>query len=167
MTNRLPTNSPLKGVFQLAYVTRDFERAVKMFADDYGMTEFGRLSNLEMTVPSGEKMKIEVGLAWIDDIQIEIIEPRGGHDGLYRDALDGRDSVVVPHHLGMLLDTREAIDEERARAARAGQQVVLDGEIAGMSAFMYVDARPLLGQYLEYLYFSPERLAFHRSMPRF
>ncbi|ODU04529.1 MAG: hypothetical protein ABS81_09680 [Pseudonocardia sp. SCN 72-86] len=154
-------------MFQMAYVTSDFDRALAVFAEDYGMTEFGRMSDLTLTDESGDTMSIEVGLAWAGDVQIELIEPRGGRDDLYRDALTGGSSDIVFHHIGILLPTREAVEEQRAESIRRGRPIVLSGNVEGASAFVYADARATLGHHLEYLWFTPERLAFHRSMPRF
>ena len=167
MTGRGPGHRPLAGLFQIAYVTTDLDRALAVFGEDYGMTEFARMSALELRHGSGETLTIEVGLAWIDDVQIEIVEPRGGRDGIYRDALENSSSDVVMHHLGIRLPTREAVEQQRAQSLRHGQEIALSGEIEGVSAFFYADARATAGHYLEYLYLSPERLAFHRAMPRF
>ncbi len=167
MDEAAPAVAPLKGLFQMAYVTRDFDRGLEVFAEHYGIPEFGRLGTLQLGDESSGTMTIEVGLAWVGDLQFELIQPLGGHDDLYRAYLSADPARVVFHHVGILVPSHEALEAMRTESIRRGRQIVLSGGLESASDFFYADARPTLGHYLEYLHFTPERLAFHKSMPRY
>ncbi len=143
----------LPGHFQNGYVTRDLERAVAMFAREYGVHDFVYDdAEVVVTTPGGEgTARFRVALAWAGDRQVELIQPESGPVGLYLDALPADDSLRF-HHMGMRCDSLEPI---RAEAARRGWPIAMAGSVPGID-FMYIDAAAQLGHHLEYMCATPE-----------
>ncbi len=159
-------HTDLRDVFQIAYVTTDLDQALAVLGERVGMTRFGRMGEIALDTPSGGTLSAEVALAWAGETQIEVIEPCGGDDALYRDPLPTDGSFAMRfHHLGALVSSLDELARRRENLQRSGMRIALSGEHAGSSAFFYADARTTLGHYLEYLYFTPERLAYHRAAP--
>jgi Glyoxalase/Bleomycin resistance protein/Dioxygenase superfamily len=152
-------------LFQLAFVTDDIERGQDLLAARFGVDDFGTLGEMTLINTQDEPLTFEARIAWLHDLELELIEPRGGFDALYRDGLPADGSSLALHHVGYLLDTHEAVSAMQAQVDSHGMPVPLSGRRGTESAFFYADARPLVGHFLEYLYLSPERLDVHRHLP--
>ncbi|MFT3700051.1 MAG: VOC family protein [Kofleriaceae bacterium] len=133
--------------FQNAYVTRNLDAAIAMLKERYGLTEFARFEP-EIPTKAGGLLKLRVATTWLDNYQIELIEPVGGAVDFYRDYLPAEDGAIRFHHIASRVD-----DFEQVRATL--DHVVAEGEMPGVR-FAYVDARDTVGHYLEYVWCSPE-----------
>ena len=153
-----PVNALAKQ-FQLAYVTRDLEHATAMLAEEYGVQGFvvSRFE-LALTTPPGTA-SVKVGIAWVDDQQIELIQPIGGNVQIYLSALPEERSGIAFHHIAMWV-AGDIEDWERCRSAISNQKIALEGGREGMR-FAYVDERANLGHYLEYVWMSERFLQQH------
>lgn len=149
-------------LFQIAYVTGDMDRGAAVLAAQFGLPDVSRME-MTVTTDDGEQSLLNIGLAWLGDLQLEIIEPRGGSDAIFRDALPVDGPVLALHHLGYLVPSFDEMPKVRAEVIGKGLPLPFSGHRGEESAFFYADARRSLGHYLEYLYLSPQRLAFHRS----
>jgi len=156
---------PFQGFFQLAYVTTDLDRALGVFADQFDVGEFADLGERALALDDGGETRIRVALSFVGSLQVEIIEPRGGRDDIYRRALPAEGFGLVWHHVGFIVPSLQALADARGELTRGGHEVVLSGGTPTTSVFFYADARATLGHYLEYLYLSPERQEFHRQLP--
>ena len=153
--------------FQLAYVTSDLDRAVEAYGELLGATEFLRFeSRKPWVMADGEhELEMAVALAWLGDLTIELIQPLGGHDAIYREVLGGESVGLRFHHVGYrlsgtlerALELRDAQPEGRVRMSKQEGEDTL---------IFYVDTRPELGHYVEYLWWSPEAATFLDSLPR-
>ena len=137
------------GHYQNAYVTRDVAKAAAAFkarADVRMESHFD--GSLPVVGATGETglMACRIAFLWVGDLQYELIEPVSGAVAIYRDALPPGDGLVF-HHVGMRVPDWAAFE---ARVARQKLPVAHRGE-AGPLRFLYLDARPLLGHYLEYV----------------
>ncbi len=148
----------LSGFFQNAYVTRDLDKAIETFKAVHGVPEFItlELDNIPVKTVYGEgPVKLRVALGWIDNLQIELIEPVSGLCRHYTDYLpDDADSSRF-HHVCMRVSDME---RTRAEVAAQGGVIVYEGEVPGC-AYIYVDARATIGHYVEYLWMSEEMWA--------
>lgn len=144
--------------YQNAYVTRDVDKAVagfKQYADVRALMEME--VPVQVWTPQGEGKGVQkLAFVWVGDLNYELIEPKEGDVlALYRDALPADDSLTF-HHVC------HRVDDFAALTARVAQQpfpVVLKGGAPGLLEFLYVDTRPWLGHYTEYVWASPERWA--------
>ncbi len=140
--------------FQNAYVTRNLEQTIAEFQ---ACSNIRKIIQTEVTVdvwtPKGEgSLSNKLALMWVDDLQYEIIQPIAGDVELYVDALrdDGRPQF---HHICMRVNDW---DEFRQRVDKQPFPVVLEGGSDALK-FIYLDARALLGHYLEYTWMTEER----------
>jgi hypothetical protein len=140
--------------FQNAYVTRDVDKWVETFRQrgkvDRVMTYEG---TTEVTTPNGAGVQTnKLAFVWVGDLQYELIQPISGDVQLYSDALPAGDGLQF-HHICMRVPEWEAF---RKRVDEQPYPVVLEGGNEALR-FLYLDARPFLGHFLEYTWMSDER----------
>ncbi len=142
--------------YQNAYVTRNVDKAV---ADFKQYADLRALMEIEVPVkvwtPKGEGVGVQkLAFAWVDDLNYELIEPKDGDVlAIYRDALPADDRLVF-HHVCHVVDDFDALMK---RVETQPFPVVLKGGTPGLLEFVYVDTRPWLGHYTEYVWMAPER----------
>jgi Glyoxalase/Bleomycin resistance protein/Dioxygenase superfamily len=142
--------------FQNAYVTRNIQRAIEDFKSKANVrTLLTYEGTTDVVTPTGPgTVSSKLAFIWVDDLQYEFIEPVGGTVSLYRDALPGDDSLLF-HHICMRVDDW---DDFRARVRTQPLEVAIEGGNDALR-YLYLDARPILGHYLEYVWMTPERWA--------
>ena len=140
--------------FQNAYVTRNIQRAIDDFKAKANVRKFLTYEGVtDVVTPSGPgTVHSKLAFIWVDDLQYEFIEPVGGTVSLYRDALPQDDSLSF-HHICMRVDNW---DDFRARVRKQPLEVAIEGGNEALR-YLYLDARHLLGHYLEYVWATPER----------
>jgi hypothetical protein len=162
-------DAPYDGLYQVAYVTNDFQRALKQFGDTHRIAEFMQLPKMTYATGPGRAAVCNIALAYAGAIEIEVIEPLEGDVQLYRDYLpkDGK-FAVRHHHLSQLFDSREALERQIEAHKAKGRAVPIEGSAAGgATQYFYADYRAELGHYMEGIYYAPEARAFLASIPRF
>lgn len=140
--------------YQNAYVTRDIDAAIAGFVARTGATDVMRFDGeVDVWTPHGEgRARNRLAFIWIDNLQYEFIEPVSGLVDIYRDALPEGDALTF-HHVCMRVDDWDVF---RAKVRREGWPVVLEGGGEALR-YLYLDARDLVGHYLEYVWMTPER----------
>ncbi len=143
----------LQGQFQNAYVTRSLERAIATLRDRFGAVDIKQFeASIEVKTPHGTgPAAMKTALAWVGEIQYELIEPVSGFVDIYRDALRADDGLQF-HHICMRPDDLQQV---RAEIERQGMPIVFEG-ISSATKFFYADARATLGHYLEYVWMHPD-----------
>ena len=96
----------------------------------------------------------KLAFIWIDGLQYELIQPVSGLVDIYSDALPDDDGLKF-HHICTRVDDWA---DFRARVDQQDLPVVLEGG-GDLLKFLYLDARKLVGHYLEYVWMTPERWA--------
>jgi len=146
----------LRGHYQNAYITHDFDKAVALVEQRYGKLEWIVFEpDMLLKTPHGEKeSSVKAGLGWVGGLQLEIIQPTKGWREHYDHVLPADCSDIVPrfHHIAV---RRDDLDAMRAEIAELGLPLAFEGEVPGL-VFIYLDARESLGHYLEYVWASPE-----------
>jgi hypothetical protein len=156
---------PYFDIFQTAYVTRDINAAIRIFADVYGGTDFKVFeSTLNLSFPD-VKTILKVGLFWAGDHEIELIQPIEDQTGVFAPALPQAPANLALHHYCMRVPG-ELGDWDAFRAKIPQERVVIAGSREGMR-FIYTDERPTLGHFLEYFWANDEFLCAnpHRIPP--
>ena len=153
--------------FQHGYVTNDIEQAKAVFAQKCGIKSFFELEHsLPLAVPGGvEQAEIKVALAFVGDLQVELIEPLGAPgDALWREPLPSSDFAVALHHFGFMIPgPRSAWSEFRETIGNRDYPIVIEGDF-DPAKFVYVDLRDSLGHYCEYLWMQDD---LHAHVPRY
>jgi hypothetical protein len=166
----LPPPNLFNGAFQLAYVTTDLEQAIATYRERYGVERFATVpSSLEVSTPDGVRSaRLLMAFGYINEIQIELIQPIEGTLTLYADALpDGPAFALRFHHVGCRLPDRTQWDAFRAGLDPGRHRIALESMQAGQqSHFLYLDERARLGHYLEYMWLDAASSAFFDSIPR-
>lgn len=140
--------------FQNAYVTRDVDKWVEAFRS---RAKVRKVIVYEGSTPvstsAGPGIQTQrLAFIWVGDLQYELIQPISGAVDLYRDALPADDGLKF-HHICMRVADW---DEFRPRVDPQPYPVVLEGGNEALR-FLYLDARPFLGHYLEYVWMTEER----------
>jgi Glyoxalase/Bleomycin resistance protein/Dioxygenase superfamily len=158
------------GFFQTAYVTSDLDRAMSEIGALYGVTRFQVNRKVEIETLAGTA-RAHFALVFIGGQQLEIIEPAGGADGAYRDALPPNGYASRLHHFGQLVT--EAAEWEAVRAAVVASELPVP--VAGtfchegvpLMHYLYADTRPHLGHCLEYMYRTVAGRDIFAQVPRY
>lgn len=134
--------------FQVSYVTRSIEDGTRYLADVLGARRLTRFEDLHGA--DGEPTAI-LNLSHFDlgGTELELIEARDPWPGsIYLDVTWGPDQVVLLHHLGFLLPSRDAWAETVRDADDEGIEIAWQMELADV-AVAYLDTRARLGHYIE------------------
>lgn len=161
-----PSLSPFAGFLQIAYVCTDLTQAIAHFSQKEKVSKWVELRELPIEVQPGKQAILNVGLAFVGATQIELIQPVGGHDAIYRDALPAQGFALRFHHLAQLIESEEAFERQRSELAAQGTAIPVDGQSPGMARYFYTDRRATLGHYMEHIWYSPTGLAHMAQMPR-
>ena len=145
---------------QVAYVTNDMDRALKVFADRYGVGRFYPLLTGDEPIPA-DGVRMKVGLATVNGTEVELIQPLGEGPNLYADALprDGRFALAL-HHLCIRIEgPLENWERHRASIDERLHPAAFEGVYGEYLRVLYTDERDSLGHYLEHLWMAPGVLA--------
>ncbi len=145
----------LSALFQTAYVTNDLERAAEVVGNNYGIPDFYMSDIYEVPHVDGGAARIRVALAWVGSTQLELIQPMGGRDEVYRDFLPKEDFGVRHHHFCGRIATREDFAAAQEEFAASGQRILYRMMSERLCAF-YADTLSILGHYLEYVWLSDD-----------
>ena len=151
-------------VFQTAYVTADIDAAVAIAAKRFGAPEMQ--VNRGVPIETGRGIAhCHFALAFIGDVQLELIQPAGGEDAVYRDLAPP--TGLRLHHIGVLLASDAEWDAVVAEAERENIAMPVSGDFAGLMRYLYLDRRAELGHYLEYMQASAAGANLFDQVPRF
>jgi Glyoxalase/Bleomycin resistance protein/Dioxygenase superfamily len=142
--------------YQNAYITRNIDKAVADFKSKAHVRAHMQYEgSTEVTTPAGRGTQTnKLAFLWVEDLQYEFIQPGPGIVEIYRAELPADDSLKF-HHICMRVDDW---GDFRARVDKQPLPVVLEGGNEQLR-FLYLDARQLLGHYLEYTWMNAQRWA--------
>jgi hypothetical protein len=148
--------------FQIAYVVADIDEGVAIAARRFALptTQVTRGSEIET---GGGIAVCHFALAFAGGVQIEIIQPAGGEDRVYRQMVAGRGLTL--HHLGMLLDGDADWDAVIAENRRDGTAMPVHGDFAGLMRYVYFDRRAELGHFVEVMQASAAGATLFDAVP--
>jgi glyoxalase/bleomycin resistance protein/dioxygenase superfamily protein len=156
----------IRGHMQNAYVTHNLDKAMEIVADKFGIEKFDRFDpDMVVNTPDGpQPMVNRVASYWAGGLNIEVIEPVSGYIDHYLSMLPADKSDAVPrfHHISLRRDDEA---EMRREIAELGLPLAFEGPLSIKDAipslvFVYLDARPYLGHYVEFTWKSPEAWKF-------
>ena len=163
MTNAYSGNGIyLSRFFQVAYVTRDLDRAVHAFQEQYGIRSFYFQRGNQID----EHTRTDFALAWVGDVMLELIQPSGNGNSFYEAMLGPDPFGTRLHHFGHLVPNRAEWDRINEHFTREEAAIPLQGSVADFLSYLYVDQRAQTGHFLEYILCEPAGQAFFDSVPR-
>jgi Glyoxalase/Bleomycin resistance protein/Dioxygenase superfamily len=151
---------------QVSYATTDLDHACRTLGMTYGIPRFSVSRGARVESPAGT-ITIDVAQAFVGDRHIEIIEPAGGPDGLYRDVLPSSGFAVRHHHFGHVANRADEWARIQAFIEKREWQIVLAGNYCDMMHYAYVDTRAELGHYLEFMFQTEQGRDLFKDVPRF
>jgi hypothetical protein len=134
-----------------AYVTHELERGKQRLTEMFGAGDFELGHDFPIGVPGGIA-RISYAVADCNGTTIEAIQPLGGEDGVYRRALAADPDDIVFHHFASRIDNEADWQQLTDSIERNRLDVPVRGNADGID-YLYIDVRPWLGHYLEYIYF--------------
>jgi hypothetical protein len=160
-------NVPLfSGFYQIGYVTRDLDAGMRRLGAIHGIERF-RIKRDVRGLPGMPEMLMHQAHVYIGTVQLELIQPAGGDDGLYRDFCAADSSAIRHHHFGMWIDDAGEYGGLRAALAEQNIPVVFDAVIPNVGGAIYADTRATLGHYLEYVHLVPEvKRSYYADVPQ-
>lgn len=162
-----PQLSPFAGLLQIAYVTNDIDQAIAVFAERHKVPNWAVMRDHDINTRPGQNATMQIALAFVGPLQLELLQPSGGDDAIYREALPASGFALHHHHFAQLIDSEAAFEQQRRdMLAQGAGPLRMDGEAAGMARYFYVDQRATLGHYTEHIWYSPEGLAAMQHVPR-
>lgn len=159
----------LPPIAQLAHVTTSLERAMEDMGRSLGIREWLQMRDSTVSIGPGRRAHIHVALAYKGDLMLEIIQPLGGDDAVYRAPLSGGGYMIRQHHVARIFETDAQFDGEMARLRAAGVGFPVDPvpeEMSGRARMNYADLRAELGYYVENLLFSADGGEWLKTIPR-
>lgn len=159
--------APFKDILQVAYVTPNLEAAIAAWSTGFGISQYMRLPDLAVDVGVSAPAILSIALAWVGTVQLELIEPRGGQDGIFRDWLSGSNAVMRFHHIARLIADEREFERFEAEVARVGAKVAVRGRNGDQTRYLYTDHVAELGHYVEHIWYGDEvRQAVFAHIPR-
>lgn len=149
-------------IFQVAYVVADIDEAV--LRGRFGIPRFQINRDVPVETMRG-LAHCHFALAFLREIQIELIQPAGGADDVYRDAL--RPGAFALHHLGCLIRDEAAWHTRLAALEGSGLDMPVRGAFGDSMHYVYADTRAELGHYLEYMYQTEAGDGVFADVPRY
>lgn len=139
-------------VFQIGFVSSSrsdgMEALDRLFVVDDWIT-FEPEMDVEIPEP-GKKMRVAAAFGRLGRVVVEVVEPLGGEVDVFGDPT-GSGGPVTLHHLGIKVDDLDLAVEA---ATSTGCEVVSGGRFEDQIQFAFIDARPVVGHYLELVEFS-------------
>lgn len=162
--------NPMATTFcQTAYVTTDLERAMPQVGAAHGIRDWFSSSGFEFQMGKGRSGHIDLALAYVGDMQIEVIQPLDGDLDFYRCMFSGDDFQIKFHHLCKSYETRAEFDAKVAELNLAGIDLPVErtqDTCNDRGVVCYADFRQQMGHFMEYVWFGAAGRAWMNSIPR-
>jgi catechol 2,3-dioxygenase-like lactoylglutathione lyase family enzyme len=152
--------------FQTAYVTRDMDVALRVFADQFGVHRFQRTDSLVVDLDNGASAQFHLALAYVGSLQLEVIQPLARDVGIFEQGLPAQGNVMAMHHICYDIDSEQELDSLLEQHRSGGREIMFEGRRAGRSRFAFVDTRAQLGYLVEYVCATPEGKKAREAIPR-
>jgi hypothetical protein len=153
---------------QVAYVVPELDAAMKAWNAQLGVGPFAVVRGLQPLTgsryrgaPSGDVI-LDMGFAYIEDVQLELIEQRNQTPSVYREAIErGLHSL---HHYGFWV---EDFDTAYAHAVAHGFEAVVEAGSRGPGRMSYVESRLIPGLICELIEWTEGTRPYFDGVRRF
>lgn len=154
------------GFFQVCYVTSDLAAGMRQLETLHGIDRF-RVRRDVASLPGMPTMRLHQAHVYLGDVQIELIQPAGGCDAIYRDCCVA-DGTLRHHHNGIWIDAPSKYASLPERCATLGVPIAMEIALPGIGGAIYADFRRVLGHYLEYVHLEPQvKAGYYADVPRY
>lgn len=154
------------GFFQVCYVTLDIDAGMRHLRALHGIDRF-RVRRDVHGLPGMPSMTLHQAHVFLGEVQLELIQPAGGCDAIYRDGCVA-DSTLRLHHFGHWVDDPAEYASLPGRCAAFGIGIAMTIAVPEIGGAIYADFRHTLGHYVEYVHLAPPaRAAYYADVPRY
>ena len=152
-------------IFQVAYAVANIDEAAQAGGLRFGIRQFQINRDVPIETTRG-LARCHFAMAFLGDTQIELIQPAGGADDVYRDVLRPGGAFTL-HHLGCLVRDEAAWRARLAALEASGLGMPVRGAFGDLMHYVYADTRLELGHYLEYMYQTEAGAGLFANVPRY
>jgi len=153
--------------FQICYVTADLSAGMKQLAAMHGVERF-RIKRDVKSLPGMPAMQLNEAHVYVGLVQIELIQPAGGDDALYRDVCAGDGQSLRFHHYAVWVDDPSQFEGLLPALKEQNVPVAFASMIPNVGGVIYADLRSALGHYVEYVHLIPEvKRTYYADVPRY
>ena len=153
-----------KAMFQIAYVTSDLPAALAHYQELY---DIGPFMTFDSASTNSAGPPLLVGLAWIGDIMIELMQSTGHEPNLYDMNFSAGRPPIQHHHVGHLLACDEEWDALHAELQARALPIVFEQTIPGFMKLLYADFRATDGHFREYVHLADAGRQMFEAIPRY
>lgn len=152
--------------FQLGFVCADIAAGAETLKRMYGVPEFWM--GPRGTVHSADgPMEVDGAVAFVGNVQIELLAPAGRADAVYRDFVPPEPGGVRLHHCCHLIDSQQRWEQLLTSVAASGLATPIRGQYLDLAHYLYIDTRATLGHYTEFLYQTEAGRDLFKDVPRY
>jgi hypothetical protein len=150
--------SLFEGFYQLGFVARDLDAAIRHLGERYGVTRWRRKES---------SASMASAHAWCGAVMLELIAVGPGAPAIYDDYIP-RDAVAARlHHHGYRVEDAARWADINRRMDASGlatdmRGAVMDGDLN----YLYADTRADLGIYSEFVFLTGSALGLYDDVPR-
>ena len=130
----------LSGLYQIAYVAADLGAGTRQLAAIYGIDRF-RVKHDVLSAPGMPDMVVHQAHVFIGSVQIELIQPAGGDDVLYRDFCAADPAAIRHHHFGKWVDDPMEYRRLPGALAQHDNPITFEMSVPGVGGAIYADTR--------------------------
>lgn len=138
--------------YHAAYVTSDLECGKRKLTAMYGIEEFVGIPEVSIKIFGGGEARIAFAAGKANGVRLEVIQPLGGKDHVYRQALPKDPTDIALHHFASYIHSEDEWATMMDAVHHQGLEVVILGGEEYGTKYIYLDTRPQLGHMLEYVW---------------
>lgn len=151
----------LPNLFQLGYATQDMDGAKRALESHFG----ARVWQYSPVLEAAPGVFLADAKTWVGDIMIQVQEitrtPDASREPLFWDMPAPEPGQLLRlHHVAHMVYEDADWEHVLAEAERNNFPIVFQGQFEDILKYMYLDTRPILGHYLEYIHCLPAGHAF-------
>jgi len=148
--------------YQNAYICDDIEAAIKQFQAraDVGQVAIHDIDQTISTPAGPKRVSSRLAFIWLGGLQYELIQIIADETGVYANCQSNGGPLRF-HHICMRVDDWDSF---RAKVDKQDFPLVMERANDDQLKFLYLDARSVLGHYLEYVWTTDERWAVMRGL---
>ena len=153
-----------RGFHHIGYVTNDLAQAVEVMRQQYGLAKISDCGEHPVTLADGSQYLHKTAMIFVEPWGVELIQPTGGNDSIYREFLPSRGFGMNLHHVCFSAPSRAELDAAKDGFVAAGYRIAVDSQ---KTNFFYADTREFFGHYTEWAYVGPFETEFLRDITRY
>jgi Glyoxalase/Bleomycin resistance protein/Dioxygenase superfamily len=135
-----------------AYVTHDLELGQRRLTSLFGAEDFTVYSEMGVSIPGGGEARFTFALTTVNGISLEVIQPLGGEDNVYRQALPDDTADIALHHFASAIHDEGEWDMLMNAVRSQAIEVLVQGGEEYNLHYIYLDTRRQLGHILEFIW---------------